>query len=129
MEEFMHPDDITYKLIQQNFCEKLNDNRLSHKTNTFKQLQSDRQKWNFINEARSFRRCKTETVSLKKSFGGIITDLKRLYIYSTTASQNSMTHRIEKKTFDEEIETRVKAKSERDSQISTHYPVYLQKVW
>ena len=60
MKEFMHPDDISYNLIQQSFCEKLNDNR--HKTNIFKQLQLDRQKWNFINEAQSSRRCKTEKV-------------------------------------------------------------------
>ena len=77
LKEFMHPDDFSYKLIQQNFCEKLNENRLSHKTNISKQLQSDRQKRNFINEARSSRRCKTEVVALKNSFGDI-TDQKRL---------------------------------------------------
>ena len=76
--ELMHPDDISYKVIQQHFFEKLNENRLSHKTNIFKPLQSDRQKWNFINEARSSRRSKTEIVSLKNSFGDIITDQKRL---------------------------------------------------
>ena len=27
MKEFKHPDDISYNLIQQNFCEKLNKNR------------------------------------------------------------------------------------------------------
>ena len=44
MKEFKQPDDISIKIIQQNFCEKLNEERLSHKTNIFKQLQSDRQK-------------------------------------------------------------------------------------
>ena len=110
MKEFMHPDDISYNLIQQNFCEKLNENRLSHKTNIFKQLQSDRQKWNFINEARNSRRCKTEIVSLKNSFGDIITDQKKIV--------NLLNYRFSKlgdyigskqKTFDDEIETRVKA--------------------
>ena len=38
IKKFMHPDDISYNLIQQNFCEKLNENRLSHKTNIFEQL-------------------------------------------------------------------------------------------
>ena len=33
MKEFMHPDDISYTLIQHQVCEKLNENRLSHKTN------------------------------------------------------------------------------------------------
>ena len=110
MKEFRYPDDISYNLIQQNFCEKLNENRLSHKTNIFKQLQSDRQKWNFINEARNSRRCKTEIVSLKNSFGDIITDQKKIV--------NLLNYRFSKlgdyigskqKTFDDEIETRVKA--------------------
>ena len=39
----MHPDDIFYNLIHQSVCEKLNENSRSHKTNIFKQLQSDRQ--------------------------------------------------------------------------------------
>ena len=36
--KFMHPDDISYNLVQQKTCEKLNENRLSHKTNILKQL-------------------------------------------------------------------------------------------
>ena len=39
MKEFIHPDDISYNLFQQNFCEKLNENRLSHKTNIFEHFQ------------------------------------------------------------------------------------------
>ena len=73
----MHPDDISSNIIPQIVCEKLNENRLSHNTNIFKQLQSDRQKWNFNNEVRSSKRCKTEIAFLKNSFGDIITDQKR----------------------------------------------------
>ena len=110
MKTFMHPDDFSFNLIQQSFCEKLNENRLGHKTNIFKQLPSDRQKWNFINEARSSRRCKTEIVSLKNSFGNIITDQKKIV--------NFLNYRFSKlgdyigskqKTFDDEIETRVES--------------------
>ena len=75
--EFMHPDDISCNLIQQHFFEKLDENRLSQKTNIFKQLQSNCRKWNFKNEARSSRRCKTELVSLKNSIGDTITDQKK----------------------------------------------------
>ena len=110
MKEFMHPDDISYNLIQQNFCEKLNENRLSHKTNNFKQLQSDRQKWNFINEARSSRRCKTEIVSVKNSFRDIITDQKKVvYLLNYRFSKLGDYIGSKQKTSNEEIEKRVKA--------------------
>ena len=107
--EFLHRDDISYNLIHKTFCEKLIENRLSHKTNLCKQLQSDRQKWNFINEARSSRRCKTETVSLKNSFGDIITDQKKLSLLNYRFSKLGDYIGSKQKTFDEEIETTVKS--------------------
>ena len=108
MKEFMHPDEISYQI--QGFCKKLNRNRLSHKTNIFKQLQSGRRKWNLINEARNSKRCKTEIVSLKNSFGDIIADQKKIvnllnYRFSMLGDYIRSKH----KTFDEKIETRVKA--------------------
>ena len=56
----MHPDDISYNKIQQNFVEKINENGSAHNFNTFKNLKSEREKWNLINEARNSKRSKTE---------------------------------------------------------------------
>ena len=110
MKKFMLPDDISYNLFQQNFCEKLNENRFSHKTNIFKQLQSDRKKWYFVNEARSSRRCKAEIVSLKNLFGDIITYQKKIvsllnYRFSKLGDYIGS----KQKTFDDETEATVKA--------------------
>ena len=58
MKEFMHPDDISYNIIQQNFVENVNKNRAAHNFNTFNSLKSERQKWNFINEARNSKKPK-----------------------------------------------------------------------
>ena len=110
MKEFLHPDDTSYNLLQQSFCENLSENRLSHNTSIFKQLQSDRQKWNFINEARNSKRRKTEIVSLKNSFGDIITDQKKIvnlrkYRFSKLRDYIGS----KQKTFGEENEARVEA--------------------
>ena len=61
----MHPDDISYKKIQQNFVEKFDEIRSAHNFNTFKNLKSEREKWNSINEARNSKKRKTEILSLK----------------------------------------------------------------
>ena len=78
MKQFMHPEDISYKKIQQNFVEKTNENRSVHNFNTFKNLKTEREKWNFINEARSSKRSKTEISSLKNVFGDIYTDQNKI---------------------------------------------------
>ena len=61
MKQFMHPDDISYKKIQQNFVEKINENRSAHNFNTFKNLKTEREKWNFINEARNTKKAKLKS--------------------------------------------------------------------
>ena len=61
MEQFMHPDDISYKKIQQNFVEKSNENRSAHNFNTFKNLKTEQEKWNFINEARNSKKAKLKS--------------------------------------------------------------------
>ena len=58
LKQLMHPDDISYNKIQQNFVEKINENRSAHNFNTFKNLKSEREKWNFINEARNSKKAK-----------------------------------------------------------------------
>ena len=43
MKQCMHPDDISYNKIQQNFVEKINENRYAHNFNTFKNLKTERE--------------------------------------------------------------------------------------
>ena len=78
MKDFMHPYDISYKEIQQNFVEKINENRTAHNFNTFKNLKSEREKWNFRNEARNSKNSKTEILALKNVFGDIYTDQQKI---------------------------------------------------
>ena len=44
----------------------------------FRNLTSEKDKWNFINEARNSKRTKANISSLKNSFGDLITDPKRI---------------------------------------------------
>ena len=44
----------------------------------FQNLTSEKDKWNFINEARNAHRTKTHISSLRNSFGDLITDPKRI---------------------------------------------------
>ena len=54
--------------------QSLFNDHLQFKSNTFANLKTDRQKWNFINEARNSQRCKTSIPSLKNSFKDVITN-------------------------------------------------------
>ena len=58
--------DISYNEFQQNFVEKINEYLVAHKFNTFQNLKPERQKWNFLNEARNSKNRKTEFLSLTK---------------------------------------------------------------
>ena len=53
---------------------KINGNRSAHNANTFKNLKTEREKRNFINEARNSKKSKTDISSLKNVFGDIYTD-------------------------------------------------------
>ena len=64
---------------------KINENRSAHNVNTFKNMETEREKRNFITEARNSKKSKTEISSLKNVFGDIYTDQKSMYL--TTVSQ------------------------------------------
>ena len=57
---------------------KINENCSAHNFNTFKNLKTEREKWNFINEARNSKKSKTEISSLKNVFGDIYTDQNKI---------------------------------------------------
>ena len=48
----MNPSDAKYILFQSSFIESLNSDPNDYLTNVFADLSNDREKWNFINEAR-----------------------------------------------------------------------------
>ena len=58
----------------QKFLQSFFNDHLQFKSNTFANLKTDRQKWNFINEARNSQRYKMSITSLKNSFGDVITN-------------------------------------------------------
>ena len=78
LKQFMHPDDISFNEIQQNFVENINEIRSAHNFNTFKNLKSKRDKWKFINKARNSKRSKTEILSLKNVFGNVYADKNKI---------------------------------------------------
>ena len=65
----MNPSAPKFKLFQSNFIESLISDRYDYQTKIFADLSNDREKWNFINEARSSLKTKTIISSLKIVFG------------------------------------------------------------
>ena len=74
----MNPSDAKYKLFQSNFIESLNSDRNDYLTNVFADLSNDREKWNFINEARKSLKTKTIISSLKNVFGETVLDQTKI---------------------------------------------------
>ena len=60
-----NPYNINYQKLQNNIVENLGRDFLHYKVLTFNTLDTERNKWNFINEARNAKRTKTESPSLK----------------------------------------------------------------
>ena len=73
-----NPYNIDYQKLQNNLVENMGRDFLHNKVLTFNSLDTERDKWNFINEARNAKRTKTEIPSLKNSFSDTITDQKRI---------------------------------------------------
>ena len=46
----MKPTDDRYEVLQRNYLEQLNHDRIDHLQQSFSKLQTERNKWNFINE-------------------------------------------------------------------------------
>ena len=74
----MNPNDLKYEDIQQQFIRSLNLDRDENKSKYFLELTNEREKWNFINEARNSLRTKTVIPSLKNVFGDYVTDQKKV---------------------------------------------------
>ena len=78
IQEHMNPLDSNYQKLQQIYSESLDRDRISSSRLTFNNLNSDRVKWNFINEARNSLRTKTRIISLRNVFGDIITNQRKI---------------------------------------------------
>ena len=74
----MNPSDAKYKLFQNNFIVSLNSDRNHYLTNVFADLSNDREKWNFINEARKSLKTKTIISSLKNVFVDTVLDQTKI---------------------------------------------------
>ena len=74
----MNPLDSNYQKLQHNYSESLDRDRISSSRLTFNNLNSDREKWNFSNEARNSLGTKTRIISLRNVFGDIITNQRKI---------------------------------------------------
>ena len=74
----MNPNDNQYQELQNELVENLQKDKFVYQINTFNNLTSEKDKWNFINEARNSLKTKTEIVSLKNSFGDLVTNQKQI---------------------------------------------------
>ena len=63
----MNPNDLKYEDIQQQFIRNLNLDRDENKSKYFLELTNEREKWNFINEARNSLRTNCHPI-FKKCF-------------------------------------------------------------
>ena len=70
----MNPNDATYKELKHDFLNNLCSDKIEHQIKNFNNLKTEKDKWNFINEARNAKRTTTSIPSLKNCFGDLITD-------------------------------------------------------
>ena len=77
MNRRMKPTDDRYEVMQRNYLEHLNRDRIDHLQQTISKLQTEKEKWNFINEIKNFKRTKTEIDTLQNFFGDFIEDQKQ----------------------------------------------------
>ena len=74
----MDPNDVNYQKVHIQFLDNFEENRFQDQLKVFNNLESDKDKWNFINEARNCKKTKTETNSLRNSFGDLVTDQTKI---------------------------------------------------
>ena len=60
------------------FLEKINQDKIQYQINVFNGFTSEKDKWNFINEARNTRRSNVQIHSLRNCFGDTVTDDLRM---------------------------------------------------
>ena len=74
----INPNNENYQLNQNKLLESLNSDEMNKQIEFFRNLTSEKDKWNFINEVRNSLRTKTHISSHRNSFGDLITDPKRI---------------------------------------------------
>ena len=70
----MNPGDATYRELKQDFLNNQCSDKIEHQIKNFKNLKTEKYKWNFISEARNAKRTTTSIPSLKNCFDDLITD-------------------------------------------------------
>ena len=63
-----NPNDAIYKTLEHEFIDNLRADEIEHNITYFNGLTSDKDEWNFINEARNAKRTETTESSFKKCF-------------------------------------------------------------
>ena len=74
----MDPNDVKYQKVHNQFLDNFEENRFQDQLKVFNNLESDKDKRNFINEARNCKKTKTEINSLRNSFGDLVTDQTKI---------------------------------------------------
>ena len=74
----MDPNDVNYQKGHNQFLDNFEGNRFQDQIKVFDNLESDKDKWNFINEARNCKKTKTEINNLRNSFGDLVTDQTKI---------------------------------------------------
>ena len=73
-----HPSDPLLIERKHQFIEKFNQDKIQYQIKLFNGLTCEKDKWNFINEARNTRRSNVQIHSLRNCFGDIVTDDLRM---------------------------------------------------
>ena len=73
-----NPSDPHYIELKHQFLEKINQDKIQYQINVFNGFTSEKDKWNFINEARNTRRSNVQIHSLRNCFGDTVTDDLRM---------------------------------------------------
>ena len=74
----MDPNDMNYQKVHNQFLDNFEENRFQDQLKVFNNLESDKDKWNFMNEARNCKKTKTEINSLRNSLGDLVTDQTKI---------------------------------------------------
>ena len=67
---------MKYQKVHIQFLDNFEENRWQDQIKVFNNLESDKDKWTFINEARNCKKTKTEINSF--SFGDLVTDQTKI---------------------------------------------------
>ena len=88
LSEQMERNDTKYHDIQKELIENIRKDRNKRNILNIWNLKSERESWNFLNEARNSRRTCTVIPLLKNAFGDWVPEPKKRPTYSSTDSQS-----------------------------------------